>query len=82
MQVLENMTTNEEKTFFTPGTLVVLKHDELNSPIMLVKEKCTKTYKRDSNIITELIGIKTQWFDKNNVLREGIFSTKDLKFYK
>lgn len=81
MQVLENM-NSEDKTFFTPGTLVTLKHEELNSPIMLVKEKCTKTYKRGSDIITELVGIKTQWFDQNNVLREAVFSTKDLKFYK
>lgn len=76
------MSNMEEKIYFTPGTLVVLKHDELNSPVMLVKEKQVRTYVRNSEVITDFIGIKTQWFDKNYVLREGVFSTKDLKFYK
>lgn len=73
---------SSEKIFYTPGVLVTLKHDELNSPIMMVKEKQTRTYKRGNELVTEFIGIRVQWFDKNNVLREGVFSTKDLKIYK
>ena len=42
----------------------------------------TNYYTRNGEIVTEFVGIKTQWFDKNNVLREGVFSTKDLKIYK
>ena len=73
---------SEEKIFYIPGTLVTLKHDEMSSPVMLVIDKKTRTYTRNGEIVTEFVGIKTQWFDKNNVLREGVFSTKDLKIYK
>lgn len=70
------------KTFYNPGDLCVVKHAALSSPVMLVVEKITKTYKRDDEIINDFIGIKCRWFDKNNCLQEAVFSTKDLKHYK
>lgn len=70
-------------TFYKPGDLVVLNKDELNSPVMLIKEKATRQFKTETGSINNIFrGMKCIWFDKNNVLQEAIFSTKDLKFYK
>ena len=67
------MINDIEKIFFAPGDLVVLKHKELKSPVMLVQEK--------GEICNVFKGFKCRWFDKNDVLQEAIFSTKDLQFY-
>ena len=46
---------------------------------MLVKEKVEKSFKdREGNLSNTFICIKCIWFDKNQVLQEAIFSTKDL----
>lgn len=71
-----------EKTFFNPGDIVILKHGELISPVMYVVEKITQSYKHGNEITNIFKGIKCRWFDGNMVLREAVFSTKDLKFYK
>lgn len=85
----KNMDTSENKnienfyTFYMPGDLVILKHKELRSPIMLVKEKVSKQFKNEAGEISNIFrGMKCIWFDKNNVLQEAIFSTKDLEPYK
>lgn len=80
----KNLDNIEESLFYYhPGNLVVLKHEELNSPIMLVKEKVTRQFKTDTGNISNIFrGMKCIWFDKNNVLQEAVFSTKDLKLYK
>lgn len=77
----KNKELESQYTFYVPGDLVTLKHDELNSPIMLVQEKVSKQFKHGDELCNMFIGMKCIWFDKNNVLREGIFSTKDLKYY-
>lgn len=71
-----------EKIFFAPGDLVVLKHEELRSPVMLVQEKITRQFKQGDETCNVFKGFKCRWFDKNNVLQEAIFSTKDLQLYK
>lgn len=71
-----------EKVYFTPGDLVVLKQEELASPIMIVQEKVTRSYKQGDEVINIFKGIKCRWFDKNMVLQEATFSSKDLKHYK
>lgn len=70
------------KTFYNPGDLCVVRHEDMHSPVMLVTEKVTKVYKKDDAVVTDFVGIKCRWFDKNNCLQEAIFSTKDLKHYK
>lgn len=70
------------KTYYNPGDLCVLKHAALSSPVMLVIEKINKVYKKDNETVSDFIGIKCRWFDKNNCLQEAVFSTKDLKHYK
>lgn len=77
----KNMTDELSKIFFAPGDLVVLKHEELKSPVMLVQEKITRQFKQGDEICNIFKGFKCRWFDKNNVLQEAIFSTKDLMFY-
>lgn len=72
----------EEKVFFAPGDLVVLKHNELNSPVMLVQDKITRQFKQGEELANIFKGMKCIWFSKNGELQEAIFSTKDLKKIK
>lgn len=65
----------EEKIYFTPGMRVKCKHLE-NAPEMYVIKKKQVIIKDDD--VKALQGIVCRWFDKNQVLREEIFSTKDL----
>ena len=47
---------------------------------MFVTDKITKSIKdKDGNIENVFLGLKCKWYDKNQVLHEAIFSTKDLK---
>lgn len=47
-----------EKVYFTPGDLVTLKQEELASPIMIVQEKVTRSYKQGDEVINIFKGIK------------------------
>ena len=47
-----------EKVYFTPGDLVTLKHEELNSPVMIVQEKVTRSYKQGDDVVNIFKGIK------------------------
>lgn len=70
---------SEEKIFFNAGQIVRLKHDNLkNVPNMMVVEKVSRSMMKNGEKETVFIGIKCRWFDKNEVLQEAIFSTKDL----
>lgn len=70
----------EDKIYFNPGDIVTIKHDIPNKPIMFVLEKSTRSlYNKDTQEKENVfLGIKCRWFDKNQVLQEGLFSTKDL----
>lgn len=73
----------EPLLFYKPGDLVILRHKELKSPVMLIKDKVTKQFKNNTGEVNNLFcGMRCIWFDKNNVLQEAVFSTKDLMFYK
>ena len=77
------METVNNEIFFKPGDEVVLNKKDLKSPIMLIRDKVSRQFKtKDGNIENVFVGMKCIWFDKNNVLREAIFSTKDLEYYK
>ena len=74
----------ETKEKFKPGYLVILKHKELNSPIMLVVSKVYNSpLKHNINNYSDiyLLGIKCIWFDKQQKLQSYIFSTKDIILY-
>lgn len=69
---------DDEKTYFTPGQVVRVKHFA-NAPKMFVVEKKTRSIvDKDGNSDNIFLGILCKWFDKNDVLREAVFSTKDL----
>lgn len=73
------MMINEERVFYNPGDIVKLKHDLENVPTMYVVEKVTRNIMdKDGGKESIFIGIKCRWFDKNQILHEAIFSTKDL----
>lgn len=70
---------DSEKIFFNAGQIVRLKHDNLeNVPNMMVVEKVSRSMIKNGERETIFMGIKCRWFDKNGVLQEAIFSTKDL----
>ena len=70
---------DNEKIFFNAGQIVRLKHDNLdNIPNMMVTEKVSRSMIKNGEKETIFMGIKCRWFDKNGVLQEAIFSTKDL----
>lgn len=82
METNSNLNKDILFQFYKPGDLVRLKHKELNSPVMLIKDKVSRQFKtEDGDINNVFCGMRCVWFDKNNVLREAIFSTKDLEFY-
>lgn len=81
MEIKNNI--DPQYVYYNPGDTVVLNKEELNSPIMMITEKVSRQFKTDSGDVNNIFrGMKCVWFDKNNVLREAVFSTKDLKFYK
>lgn len=74
------MISEDLKTFYNPGDCVTLKHEDLeNVPNMYVVEKVTRSLFKGDSKESAFIGIKCRWFDKNSVLQEAVFSTKDLK---
>lgn len=74
------MNNKEEKIFFTPGDLVILKQDLPNKPIMIVSRIERSIIRKEDNNI--LKGVKVRWFTKDGFLQEAIFSTKDLVLYE
>ncbi len=71
----------ENKTFFNPGNIVQVKHDD-NSPKMYVVERVDRVVKsKDGDQSSIFVGVKCRWFDLNLVLQEAVFSTKDLIHY-
>lgn len=74
------MNVEQEKIFFVAGDIVEVRHNIDNKPRMFVTDKITKSIKdKDGNIENVFLGLKCKWYDKNQVLHEAIFSTKDLK---
>lgn len=73
------MNLEPEKIFFVAGDKVKVRHEIDNRPVMFVTEKVTKSIKdKDGNVENMFLGLRCKWFDKNQVLHEAIFSTKDL----
>ena len=72
-------TINDEKVYFVAGQVVTIKHNLENKPKMLVVEKKTRDIvNKDGSRDTIFLGMRCIWFDKNQVMHEGIFSSKDL----
>lgn len=72
----------EDKIFFNPGDLVILRHPIPNRPTMYVVGRVMQTIKKGANLESLFKGIRCRWYDNNATLQEAIFSTKDLKFYE
>lgn len=72
------MIQEDEKIYFTPGQLVMLKHDIPNKPIMIVVKKETSIFKNASDSNNILKGIRCRWFTTSGQLQEAVWNTKDL----
>ena len=71
---------DENRVYYNAGDVVTVRHDIPNKPVMWVVEKCVRSlFKKETNEMENVfLGIKGRWFDKNQVLHEELFSTKDL----
>ena len=67
----------EDKTFFLPGDVVMVRQDIDNKPKMIVvrKESSIIKTKEGKDILK---GIRCRWFTNNMELQEAVFNTKDL----
>ena len=76
---MERIIDTEKPIYFIPGDRVQVRHDIENKPTMYVIEKVVKSIRTKENERENIfLGIKCRWYDKNQVLHEAIFSTKDL----
>lgn len=66
----------EEKVFFTPGDVVVLRQDIPNKPEMVVSTVDKSTFKDGKSV---LFGVTCFWFTDAKEVQEKRFNTKDLK---
>lgn len=71
---------DDTHVFYNPGDLCQVRHNVQNKPVMWVVEKVSRSlYNKETNEKENMfLGIKCRWFDKNQVMQEGLFSTKDL----
>ena len=76
------MLNEEDKIYFLPGQVVRIKQDIQNRPDMIVIGKVTNVFKRNVDKRNSLKGIKCIWFNTQQELQEGVFSTKDLELVK
>lgn len=76
------MLNEEDKIYFLPGQVVRIKQGIQNRPDMIVIGKVTNVFKRNVDKGNSLKGIKCIWFNTQQELQEGVFSTKDLELVK
>ncbi len=66
----------EEKTFFSPGDVCMIKQDIPNKPTMMVQRIERSIIRNNGHDV--LRGVRCRWFTKDGYLQEAVFSTKDL----
>ena len=71
----------EEKIYFQPGNMVMMKQDIPNKPKMVVVRIERSILKRNEGK-DYLRGVRCRWFSTDQKLQEGVFSTKDLILIK
>lgn len=67
----------EEKIFFKPGDLVMLKQNLSNKPEMVVV-RVERSIMKDTEGKDYLRGIRCRWYSTDQKLQEAVYSTKDL----
>lgn len=75
--MMDNIKTQEEKTYFSPGQVVKMKQGLPNTPIMVVS-RIERSIMRNANGRDILKGCRCRWFTADGYLQEAVFSTKDL----
>lgn len=68
----------ENKIFFNAGDTVMLNKEIMNSPVMMVTEKVSRRFTKNTENINEFLGIKCFWIDSVGAPHEWVFNTKDL----
>lgn len=77
----DNDNRMEEKVYFNPGDVVLLKQEIPNKPLMVVKEvnKAVVREPEHGGRRGVLFGITCFWFTKDGLYQTEKFNTKDLK---
>lgn len=71
------MNTVDDKIYFQPGDICMLKQDIPNKPKMVVY-RIERSIVKNNDGKDYLRGVKCRWFSEDQKLQEAIFSTKDL----
>lgn len=69
--------TRIEKTFFSSGDVVIVKHDIPDRPHMIVQSIDKLPISTGDRVA--LLGVTCMWFSSDNKLQKARFSTKDIK---
>ena len=72
-----NIMEIEDKVFFTPGDLCIMKQDIPNKPKMVVV-RIERSLMRNGEGREYLRGVRCRWYSTDQKLQEAVFSTKDL----
>lgn len=75
---MENNYSNpEEKIFFQPGDLCMMKQEIPNKPVMVVS-RIERSIMKNTEGKDYLRGVRCRWYSTDQKLQEAVFSTKDL----
>lgn len=68
-----------EKEFFLPGDVVILRQNIPNKPVMIVVKKTIVTLRTQDSKTSIFQGILCRWFSTTGMLQEATFNTKDIQ---
>lgn len=75
--MMNNYVIPEEKVYFQPGDVCIIKQDIPNKPKMVVVRIERSIIKKNDGK-DYLRGVRCRWFSDDKKLQEAVFSTKDL----
>lgn len=71
----------DEKIYFQPGDICIMKQDIPNKPKMVVV-RIERSIMKNMDGKDYLRGVRCRWYSSDQKLQEAVFSTKDLLLIK
>lgn len=75
--MINNVNNQEDKIFYVPGDLVMMKQDIPNKPKMVVV-RIERSIMKTNDGQGYLKGVRCRWYSDDKKLQEAVYSTKDL----
>lgn len=75
--MVNNSISQDDKIFFTPGDVCILKQDIPNKPKMVVV-RIERSIMKNNEGRDYLRGVRCRWYSTDQKLQEAVYSTKDL----